>query len=166
MSIYENGRVHIISPNTNNIFNMQDKIPIKSTSYTDALNGTWCSTMLSTQFFSAKNINKLQELLISQIYTKSNGKYKISYQDEDTLKTIMRSIYLQHSKNNPNNICNQIETLNTLVLDYAVGQIYGEIQGYINYKIDASTIYNNGTGLIDRPISVKNTKQLEFKKWF
>ena len=166
MSIYENGRVHIISPDTNNIFNMQDKIPIKSTSYTDALTGTWCSSMLSNHFFSAKNINKLQDLIVSHIYSKSNGKYKISHQDEDTLKTIMRSIYLQHSKNNPNDINSQIQTLNKLVLDYAVGQIYGEIQGYINYKIDASTMYNNGSGLIDRPIYVKNSKQLEFKKWF
>ena len=166
MSIYENGRVHIITPNNDNIFKMQDQIPIKSTSYTDALNGTWCATMLSNHFFSAKNINKLQELLVLQIYTKSNGKYKISYQDEDTLKTIMRSIYLQYSKNNPNDISSQIQALNALVLDYAVGQVYGEIQGYINYKIDASTMYNNGSGLIDRPIYVKNPKQLEFKKWF
>ena len=53
------------------------------------------------------------------------------------------SVYLQHSKNNPNDINSQIQTLNALVLDYAVGQVYGEIQGYINYKIDASTMYKN-----------------------
>ena len=160
MSIYENGRVHIISPDTNNIFNMQDKIPIKSTSYTDALTGTWCSSMLSNHFFSAKNINKLQDLIVSHIYSKSNGKYAISHQDEDTLKTIMRSIYLQHSKNNAQDIKGQIAALNKLVLDYAIPQVYGSAQGYMKYCRDQSTLVMP----MERPQQIdRDYKHLEIK---
>ena len=42
-------------------------------------------------------------------------------------------------------------------------EIYSEAQGYINYKRDASTMYNP----IDRPVQPDfNNKTLELKHWF
>ena len=50
-----------------------------------------------------------------------------------------------------------------LVIDYSVKQIYGEIDGYMKYKRDASNMYT----LMPRPIlESTKTKQLELKKWF
>ena len=93
----------------------------------------------------------------------SNKQYIVGYQNEDELKIIMRSTFLQYSQNLPHNIKEQIGFLNKMVLDYAVGQVYGEAQGYMKYKYDASTMYEP----IARPILSKaNDKQLQLKKWF
>lgn len=93
----------------------------------------------------------------------SNNTYVVGPQDDDSLKTIMRSIFLQNSVNLPNDIKGQISQLNELVLGYAIQQVYGEAQGYIKYKEDISTLPNP----IARPVmSKQNTKQLELKPWF
>ena len=60
----------------------------------------------------------------------------------------MRSVFLQSSTNLPNQITEQIQSLNDLVVKYCVKDIYSEAKGYINYKRDASTMYNP----IDRPV--------------
>ena len=46
----------------------------------------------------------------------------------------MRSIFLQNSLNLKCNIKGQIKTLNQLVLNYCVPQIYGELKGYVKFK--------------------------------
>jgi len=159
-----NGRVNIIGPNTGNIFSLYDKIPVqqKSTQYRNALSGTWNNNMLSTAFFSSDNIRIIQNAIKKGVYSASNGNFVISDQDEDTLKIIMRSIFLQNSKNNDCNIKNQIIELNDKVVRYAVPQIYGEAEGYIRYKHDVSTLATP----IERPLSTYHNNELEFKKFF
>ena len=50
----------------------------------------------------------------------------------------MRSVFLQYSSNNNDNIDGQIKQLNTTVLDYAVPQVHNELVSYIKYKRDIS----------------------------
>tara|TARA_B110000908_G_scaffold121547_1_gene142505 strand:- start:5251 stop:5733 length:483 start_codon:yes stop_codon:yes gene_type:complete len=159
-----NGRVNIEGHNPFMRFQLYDKIANedKTTAYRDAMVGNWENNNLSNTFFSAENINKIQLGIITGIDKISNGRFKIGKQDEDTLKIIMRSIFLQNSKNNNINIPNQIEVLNKLVLDYCIPQIYGEAQGYIKYKNDVSTL----AVPIDRPVSTYTNNSLELKKWF
>ncbi len=159
-----NGRVNIIGPNTGDIFSLYDRIPVqqKSTQYRNALTGTWNNNMLSTAFFSSENIRIIQNAIKKGVYTASNGNFVIADQDEDTLKIIMRSIFLQNSKNNDNDIKNQIIELNDKVVRYAVPQIYGEAEGYIRYKHDVSTLATP----IERPLSTYHNNELEFKKFF
>ena len=57
------------------------------------------------------------------------------------LKIIMRSIFLQNSKNLPSNITQQITDLNDAVLEYAVRQVYREAEGYMKYQRDVSTMH-------------------------
>ena len=52
----------------------------------------------------------------------------------------MRSIFLQHSTNQPQNIVGQIEKLNQMVLDYCIHHVYSEAQGYMKYLYDVSTL--------------------------
>ena len=97
------------------------------------------------------------------MYKKSNGQYNIGNQNCDELKIIMRSIFLQYSKNLRGNIPEQIQALNTLVLNYTIKQVYGEAQGYMQYKYDVSTLVNP----IQHPVMSKtNDKQLMLKHWF
>jgi hypothetical protein len=159
-----NGRVDLLSPNTNILFSMTDRMPVdKCSSFRDAMNGNWTNTILSDLFFSSENICILQNALKAGVYKLSNGQYIIGNQSGDELKIIMRSIYLQNSKNQPHNLTQQIEALNKMVLEYAIPQVYGEAKAYMKYQLDASTLVVP----IEHPVMSKiNDKQLEFKRWF
>ena len=159
-----NGRINIMGNNTGNIFNLYDRIPSqeKSTSYSNALTGTWNKNLLSNTFFSAENIRLLQNSIKSGVYKLSNNVYVIGDQNEDTLKIIMRSIFLQNAKHNNQPIPTQIAELNKLVSDYAVPQIYKEAVGYLKYKRDVSTLPTP----LRRPTSTFHSNTLELKKFF
>tara|TARA_B110000008_G_scaffold27824_1_gene24974 strand:+ start:150 stop:650 length:501 start_codon:yes stop_codon:yes gene_type:complete len=160
-----NGRVNIITPDTSTLFSMQDRVPIDSrdTSFREAMTGNWYNTSLSDTFFSSQNIDFLQNAIQHGVYRRSNKQYVVGRQDSDVLKIIMRSIFLQYSKNKSDDIKGQVETLNKLVLDYAVPQVYGSAQGYMKYKHDASTLV---VPLSNPIMSKTNDKQLLLKKWF
>ena len=160
-----NGRVDILGPNIEQLFSMADRIPINSTkhSFRDAMTGNWYDTQLSTAFFSGKNIQIVQNGIRAGVYNKSNQQYVVGEQNMDELQIIMRAIFLQYAKNLPIDIPGQIKDLNQIVLDFSINQVYGEADGYMKYKRDASTLVVP----IAMPImSTKNDKQLELKKWF
>ena len=159
-----NGRVNITGHNPFMRFQLYDKIANddKTTAYRDAMTGNWENNNLSNTFFSKENINKIQQGIITGVDKISNGRFKISKQDEDTLKIIMRSIFLQHSKNLPTDIKKQVTDLNKMVGDYAIPQVLGEAVGYVKYKNDASVMYTP----MERPVSTQDFKTLELKPWF
>ena len=168
MSFYDepsNGRVNILGPNIEQRFSMSDRIPIDSTKYAfrDAMTGNWYDTQLSDAFFSIKNIQIIQNGIRAGVFNKSNQQYVVAEQNMDELQIIMRAIFLQYSKNLPTNIPGQIQELNKVVLDYSINQVYGEADGYMKYKRDASTLVVP----LAMPIMVSTSgKQLELKKWF
>jgi len=159
-----NGRVNILDPINNSVFQLYDKIPIdeKTTNYRNALTGNLEANNLSKTYFSAGNILILQHGLIAGVYKSSGGSFQIGYQNQDTLKIIMRSIYLQHAANLPNNITGQVVQLNGLVLDYAIPQICGEAKGYVKYKNDVSTL----PVPLQRGTSTYSNNILELKNFF
>ena len=159
-----NGRVNILEPINNSVFQLYDKIPIdeKTTSYRNALTGNLESNQLSKTFFSAGNILILQHGLMAGVYKNSGGRFRIGYQNEDTLKIIMRSVFLQHASNLSTNITQQVEALNNLVLDYAIPQICSEAEGYIKFKNDVSTL----PVPLQRASSTYSNNILELKKFF
>jgi hypothetical protein len=160
-----NGRVNILGPNIEERFSMSDKIPVSSSKYSfrEALTGNWNDTKLSIAFFSYKNMQIIQNGIRAGVYNKSNKQYVIGEQSVDELKIIMRGMFLEYSKNLPDNIPQQINDLNKIVLNYAIKQVYGEADGYMKYKRDASTL----AVPLSMPImTTTNDKQLELKKWF
>ena len=137
-----NGRIDIISPTLKNQFELSDKIPVHTTAaFRDAMTGNWMNTPLSLAYFSSENINILQNNIRKGVFDKSNGEFIIGIQDEDELKIIMRSVFLQNSLNLESNIRQQITDLNTLVESYAIDQVYKEAISYLKYKRDASNMY-------------------------
>ena len=99
------------------------------------MTGTFKSTKLSDVFYSQSNIDFLQNSMIEGVFKVSNG-VKIDKQSEDELLIIMRSMFLQHSKNLNINIQEQIQVLNGLVLDYCIPNINGNIKQYNGYIHD------------------------------
>ena len=164
MNKSNNGRVDIKSPNTSTLFEMYDKIPANQcVTFRNPTEGLWTDTTLSQAFFSQQNIQIIQNGIRSGVYHKSNGQYTIGPQDCDSLKIVMRSVYLQNAANQPNNITEQIAELNKIVLNYCIQQVYSEAQGYMKYIDDASTLVVP----IAHPVMANNTdRELEFKTWF
>jgi hypothetical protein len=164
MNKANNGRVDIKSPNTSTLFEMYDKIPANQcVTFRNPTEGLWTDTQLSQAFFSQQNIQQLQNGIRAGVYHKSNGQYTIGPQDCDSLKIVMRSVYLQHAANQPNNITQQVFELNKIVLNYCIQQVYSEAQGYMKYLDDASTLVVP----IAHPVMADNTdRELEFKTWF
>ena len=159
-----NGRVDIKTPNTSTLFELYDKIPANQcVTFRNPTEGLWTKNDLSDSFFSLQNIQVLQNGIIKGVYQLSNGQYNIGQQDCDTLKVIMRSIFLQYSANKPNNIEQQVNELNKMVLEYCVQQVYSEAQGYMQYLNDASTLV---TPIAHPVMASQNDRQLELKKWF
>ena len=117
MNKVNNGRVDIKSPNTSTLFEMYDKIPANQcVTFRNPTEGLWTDTHLSQTFFSQQNIQIIQNGIRAGVYHKSNGQYTIGPQDCDSLKIVMRSVYLQHAANQPNNITQQVAELNKIVL--------------------------------------------------
>jgi hypothetical protein len=164
MNSINNGRVNIKSPNTSALFQMYDKIPANQcVTYRNATEGLWNETSLSQAYFSQQNIQMIQNGIRAGVYERSNGQYLIGPQDCDSLKIIMRSVFLQHSANQPNNIPQQIAELNKIVLNYCIQQVYSEAQGYMKYVDDVSTLVVP----IAHPVqAATGDRTLEFKTWF
>jgi hypothetical protein len=164
MNKMNNGRVDIKTPNTSDLFKMYDKIPANQcVTFRNPTEGLWNDTTLSMAFFSQQNIQMLQNGIRAGVYKKSNGQYTIGPQDCDSLKIIMRSVYLQYAANQVNNISEQVAELNKIVLNYCIQQVYSEAQGYIKYVNDASTLVVP----IAHPVMADNTdRQLFLKSWF
>jgi hypothetical protein len=159
-----NGRVIINTKRIINNFDLYDKIPIEHCSnYQDALVGNWESTPLSDSYFSKENMELLQNGIRAGVYKKSDQRHIIGLQDCDTLRIIMRSIFLQFSGNMKDEITKQLEALNMLVLNYSIPQVFGELEGYIRYREDVSKL---PVPLAMPTASSYRTNTLELKKWF
>lgn len=141
INLYTKPKTTYSEPDIANLFSMYDKIPANQcTTLRDATTGQWEENALSNAYFSRENIQIIQNGIRAGVYSKSNGQYVIGPQDCDSIKIIMRAIFLQYSINNPNNIQGQIESLNQMVLDYCIPKVYSEAQGYLKYLDDVSTL--------------------------
>jgi hypothetical protein len=159
-----NGRVDIKSPSTCDLFKMYDKIPANQcATFRSPTEGLWDDTKLSEVFFSRENIQILQNGIRAGVFQRSNGQYTIGQQDCDSLKIVMRSVFLQNASNKPFNIKGQVEQLNNIVLNYCIQQVYSEAQGYMKYLDDASTLV---VPLANPMVESTYDKQLELKPWF
>jgi hypothetical protein len=159
-----NGRVDIKSPSTCDLFKMYDKIPANQcATFRSPTEGLWDDTKLSEVFFSNYNIQILQNGIRAGVFQRSNGQYTIGQQDCDSLKIVMRSVFLQNASNKPFNIKGQVEQLNNIVLNYCIQQVYSEAQGYMKYLDDASTLV---VPLANPMVESTYDKQLELKPWF
>ena len=105
-----------------------------------AVSAIYESTPVQRMFFGEKNIEHLQQLLRYNVYIQTNKKHKIGRQDDNNLKIIMKSIYLQYGKNINTNIKEQVDTLNNYVLDYCVPNIISNVEMHLLYRKQVSNL--------------------------
>ena len=160
-SLQANGRVDLLGHAPIALF---DAIPVdvKPTPYLNATKGGWYNTPLSMAFFSTENVRSIQNQLRHTVYMKT-GK-TIAVQDYDTLKSIMRAVFLTASRNLAGDIQGQITRLNSHVLDISSKSVISSLTSYTAYIRDVSTL----AVPMQLPTlsSTKGQDPLEFKRWF
>ena len=119
------------------------------------MSGIYERTMLSDLFFSAENINNVDNQLRYKIYQMSDEQFKLGPQDKTELVLIMRAIFLNYSRHNPNwNITDQVRKLNDLVVEKAIPPLFSNTLQYIRYLEDANESHKM---IIALPVNVNNT---------
>lgn len=94
---------------------------------------------VSELFFSDVNIHALQTGIRYRVYVASSGTHRIENQSQDELVSIMRSIYVDYSKNLPFDYVGQVRALNARVLEFAVPRIVEEANMRLHYLRDINT---------------------------
>ena len=102
----------------------------------DAIRGNVTPNDLNQIFFSPANVQIVQNKLRREVYERSNGEFLIDNQSVEELMTIMRAMYLQYGKNQPDHIREQIEELNQLVANWSVPKIVAECSMHKTYLHD------------------------------
>jgi hypothetical protein len=100
-----------------------------------------CSTV-SKLFTSSSNTNALHEAIRYRVFVESGGEHTIGKQSDTELGLVMRSILLQYGNNNDAlDTRKQVRDLNQRVLDFCVAKVISEVDGYVRYRVDASTLH-------------------------
>ena len=87
-------------------------------------------------FGSHANVEFLNDAIQRGVFSASDGRWKIGRQSQLELATIMRSVYITHSRHLPGAIADQVRALNDAVLAYAVPQIVSEADMHAYYLAD------------------------------
>ena len=131
---------------------------VNKNGFNDSLKTIQDNSILSKTFFSKRNIDCIQNKLIRKVFEKSG--HKIARQSDLQLQIIMRSIYLQYSKNLNCDIKIQIKELNKKVLDYSLDRVITEILQFLEYK---NTVTNIPSPLVHpQNLSSSGEKSLTF----
>lgn len=162
-----NGRVDVASPEDADArFRMFERTSARNTASDQSrplMGNGWEANVLAQVFFSAENIQIIQNGLRAGVFALSANTYVLPNQSLDALQIIMRSIYSQHARHSPADIAGQVAALNELVLDYAVPNCYGSAVAHLRYLRDQSSL----PVPLERPQQPdRDRKQLELKPWF
>ena len=107
----------------------------------NAIKGIHTKNLLNQIYFSDANLQKIQNLIRFNVFKISKKQFTIAEQDKTQLQIVMRSIYLQYSRNLDNNIPQQISELNKIIVDYLVPKIISNIKQYLKYLQDKNGTY-------------------------
>jgi hypothetical protein len=134
-----NGRIDIMGNTPAKPFQLYDDDVNVDFYQQNSLNSIQTNSLLSKTYFGRVNFEQLQNMIRYNVYLQSGKRHIIGRQSDMQLQIIMRSIYLQNSKNQENNISEQIKELNKMVLDFCVPNILVGIEQYQQYKVSVST---------------------------
>lgn len=137
----QNGRVDIMGKSNQHQYPLYQQSNLGIDEYKEeALKGIQSDSLLSNVFFSKDNIDLIQDRIRYNVWLKSGKKHIIGRQSDTELEIVIRSIYLQYSKNLQYDIKEQIKELDDIVIDYCVPKILTEVEQYLSYKIDVSNL--------------------------
>jgi hypothetical protein len=137
-----NGRIVLHEPDPKIRFAMMERVAArnKSTEFREALTGTLEENDFSKAYFSAENVQIIQNGIRAGVYERSGNKFTVAPQNIDQLKIIMRSYFLKFADIGTTRIREEIASLNARVLNYCVNEVYSAALSYRKYIDDISTL--------------------------
>ena len=106
----------------------------------DAIRGNVLPNALNQTFFSPANVSIVQNKIRREVYERSGGEFLIDNQSVDELLIVMRAMYLQYGKNQPDHVREQIVELNQIVADWCVPKILSECSMLKTYLLDIQNL--------------------------
>ena len=137
-----NGRVDTLYSKNYNIYDLyrQEQRP-QLNFQKEAIKGSHQDNEISAVFFSRENIDALQQGIRYAVYVKSCKKHIIDRQSDNEIKVVMRAVYYEHARHSSyEDVLTEVQRLNGIIIDFCVTRIVQEIQMYMRYKADISTL--------------------------
>lgn len=106
----------------------------------DAIRGNMMATPMNQAYFSPANVQIVQNKIRREVFERSNGDFLIDPQSVDELMIVLRAMYYQYGKNQPDNIPGQIAELNQMVADWCVPKILAEASMHKTYLHDIQNL--------------------------
>ena len=140
------------------------KLAYGSTFAQQALVRIFTATPLNQAYFSEENMEYIQQEIRYRVWVKSGNKHVIDRQRPDDVKTVMRSYFLQFSRNIPGKEREEIREIDERVINFCVDDILGSINMHLYTQKE----------LLDFPAPIANpinphvagTRSREFKSFF
>jgi len=144
---FENvGLINDLAINDNNLYDTKDKH--NSSNYAE---------MMRELFFSAENIDIIQNGLIKNVFFTSDETLRINKIKEETLIQYMNYVWTNFCRYLPYDFKNQINELDDKVIEQLTPLLLQEYQFYTNYLRDAD---RSNLPLLERAVMIsKNRKQ-------
>jgi hypothetical protein len=93
------------------------------------LKSIYTPTPLGEIFFSPENIARIQKQIKREVFIRSNGKYKLNIdQNETDLLVVMRAVYISDAENSPYKIVHQVKKLNHRTIERIVPDMLSMIK--------------------------------------
>ena len=124
----------------------------------NATRGIVESTLLSKVFFSAGNIQIIQNAIRSEVYRLTENNHVIGEQSESQLEIIMRSIYLQFAYPGVKDITSEVKRLNKVVVEDIIPNLISEVLQHDAYLADIKV--PNKIMELPKNVNIKGTKVL------
>ena len=97
-----------------------------------------CESELSNAFFSPHNVSALQYAIVEDFHSRTG--IVTERQRKEDLLCIMRAIFMEHCRNLPNGVEEQLIALNILVTNDCVSKVAIGVEQHLTYLKDASTL--------------------------
>ena len=134
-----------INLETNNYYNSyeqnnMDNWKTENSIAKSVLRGLSQVTPLAELFFSPNNINRIQKMIKYEVFKRSNGKYILQVdQNETDVIHIMYQVYGTAGENTPYKLISQVKRLNKLLVEYILSDMLSIIrqdEEYVNTALD------------------------------
>jgi hypothetical protein len=113
--------------------------------YNDKSFKSYNHELLKKNFFSNMNVNMIQLMIKNHILLKMN--IEIPNQNDEHLFAIMKDKYDSNAQFLSKNLDEQINKLNSIVINFCVTFIEIELKSYLKFLYDSTSSYTN----LDRP---------------
>lgn len=151
---FENvGAINSLAINDNNIYDVQQTCN-NDDNYAD---------LMRESFFSAENMDIIQNMIIKTVFFQSEKKLRINKIKSETLTQVMNHIWINFCRFLPYDLKEQIRDLDRKVTQYLVPMLLKEANFYFNYLRDSD---RTNLPQLERPIMINRERKQQLPSFY